>query len=191
MELMQAEQALFDPRPQMSRVFVEGFYPWIKAVCNDKEKLTEVFAHMFDLSKFFIAIKGEQVAAMASCTSSISPVVLDKKVFVQVLGQIRGRIAYVVLKRHMMNNSLPFAISPKTGVIEFVATAPEFRQQGAARALLTYIMNTQPYDAYMLEVADNNTNAVRLYEKLGFSEIKRVRAPKRSGVNFFVYMRKT
>jgi len=37
---------------------------------------------------------------------------------------------------------------------------------------------------------NNNTAAVHLYEKLGFKEIKRVKAPKGSGVNFFLYMRK-
>ena len=40
-------------------------------------------------------------------------------------------------------------------------------------------------------VADTNKNAVKLYEKLGFVEIKRVKMnnSKRSCINFLVYMR--
>jgi ribosomal protein S18 acetylase RimI-like enzyme len=75
------------------------------------------------------------------------------------------------------------------GSIEFVATSPDFRRQGAGFALLSYIMEETPYETYVLEVADTNTNAIGLYEKLGFREMKRIKAPRGSGVNFFIYMR--
>jgi len=189
MEIKQASQTTFDPRPQMSHIFVEGFYTWIKHICKDKEKLTKLFTHMFDLEQFILALEGQQVAAMAACTNGTSPVRLSRNVFTQVLGPMRGNISYIILRRHMMNNSLPFTISPKTGVIEFVATAPEFRNQGVGYTLLTNMMAALPYNSYMLEVADNNIGAMRLYAKLGFKEFKRVKAPKRTRVNEFIYMR--
>ena len=188
-EIIRGDQVDFDPRPQMSRVFVEGFYPWMKSVSKDKDKLTKVFAHMFNLERFFVVVKGEQIAAMAACTNGTSPVVLDRKVFVQVLGLVRGNISYMSLRKHMMSSSLPFSIGAKTGVIEFVATAPEFRQHGMAYALLAHVMASQPFDAYILEVAGNNEGAMKLYTKLGFREFKRIKAPKRSMVDEFVYMR--
>lgn len=88
-----------------------------------------------------------------------------------------------------MHNSLPFTISSKTGVIEFVATAPDYRNQGIGYILLSHIMTTLPFNAYMLEVAESNTSAMRLYEKLGFKEFRRVAASKRSGAGAYIYMR--
>ena len=189
MEIIKASQLDFDPKPQMSRIFVEGFYTWIRHISKDREKLIEVFAHMFDLQRFFVAVKDRQVAAIAACTGGVSPVSLCREVFAKVLGPVRGNISYWRLRRHMMHNSLPFTISPKTGVIEFVATAPEYRNQGIGHALISYMIENLPHDSYMLEVADTNTTAKRLYERLGFKELKRVAASKRSGAGAFVYMR--
>ena len=190
MEYMRADQLSFDSRRQLSRIFVEGFYLWIKQVCKDKEKLIEVFTHAFILKNFYIAAETETVTAMAACTQGIAPIELNRRVFTSVLGVLRGNIVYFILKRHMIRSSYPFTLSPKTGSIEFVATAPEFRQRGIARELLTFIMKNCLYDSYVLEVADTNANAVYLYESLGFKEIRREKAPRRSGVNFFLYMRK-
>jgi len=189
MEIMQASQADFDPKPQMSRIFVEGFYPWIKHISDDKEKLINVFTHMFILDQFYLAIQGDKIAAMAAVTSGTSPVNLSRKTFAQVLGLVRGNIFYIVLRRHMMHNSLPFSTSTKTGVIEFVATSVEFQKQGIGYRLLSHILNTLPHSSFMLEVADTNPVAIRLYERLGFREFKRVAASKRSGANAFIYMR--
>jgi len=191
MNYARANNLDFDPRPQLSRIFVEGFYIWLKSVNKDKAKLTRLFTHMFDLSLFYVAYENGQIAAMAACTGGLSPVKLDRKQFTQVLGWLRGIISYVILKRHMMNNNPPFTLSPETGLIEFVATAPEYVRKGYCRALLSYVMDSQPFDAYMLEVAENNFGAMALYEKLGFKEIKRVSAPKRSGVGAYVYMRRS
>ena len=45
------------------------------------------------------------------------------------------------------------------------------------------------YNEYILEVVDANTSAIRLYEKLGYVEFARKPAPKKSGFNYFVYMK--
>jgi len=189
METIQASKTTFDPKPQMSRIFVEGFYPWVRHISKNKEKLIAVFTHMFDLNYFYLAVEGQQVTAMAACTSGTSPVCLCKEEFTKILGPIWGLLSYYRLRRHMMHNSLPFNISPKNGVIEFVATAPEKRKQGICHALLTYMIATLPHDSYMLEVAEANASAKRLYERLGFKEFKRVAATQRSGAGSFIYMR--
>ena len=192
MEFTRADKTGFDPRSQLSGVFVEGFYPWLKHFSKDKDRLKAVFAHVFNLEKYFVAVDGKEIAAMAALTQGRSPIALDRKVFVKELGFVRGSFAYFMLSRNMVRNGYPFTLSPKTGSIEFVATAPDFRNQGLAKGLLGFIMAKNHYTAYVLEVADTNISAVKLYESLGFREIKRVKAPrpKRSGVNFFLYMRR-
>ena len=199
MKFICAKELPFDVRPQMSFLFVEGFYSWIKYFSKDKEKLKEAFKHIFDLEYFYVAVEEEgnsenKITAMTATTKGHAPITLQRKEFTKVLGYIKGCITYYILNKHMVRNAYPFTLSPKTGTIEFVATAPDYRGRGIAFDLINFIMNRKGtvFTSYILEVADTNENAVRLYEKLGFKEIKRVKAPnpKRSGVNYFLYMRR-
>jgi ribosomal protein S18 acetylase RimI-like enzyme len=97
-----------------------------------------------------------------------------------------------MLKTHLQEHGYPFTLAPQTGSIEFVATAPEFRGKGAAFALIEHVMRTCGYSEYVLEVADTNAAALRLYERLGFREFRRTpeKHPKQSGLNFYVYMKR-
>ena len=187
-----ADKVIHDIKPELSRVFVEGFYTWIRHFHKDKDKLVEAFTHIFDLKYFYVAIEDGEVAGMVACTQGYAPISLQRKKFTDVLGFFRGNFAYFMLKRHMVRNAYPFNLSRTTGSIEFVATAPQHRNKGIAHDLILYVMKENPYDSYVLEVADTNAGAVHLYEKLGFKEIKRMKAPnpKRSGVNNFLYMRR-
>ncbi|MCL2373342.1 MAG: GNAT family N-acetyltransferase [Defluviitaleaceae bacterium] len=189
---IRANKVSFDIKPELSRVFVGGFYTWLRHFHKDKDKLVEAFQHIFDLQYFYVALDGGEVAAMVACTQGYAPIALQRREFTGVLGFLRGNIAYHMLKRHMVRNAYPFKLGRSTGSIEFVATAPEHRNKGIAHDLILYVMGQNPYDSYVLEVADTNAGAVHLYQKLGFREIKRVKAPnpKRSGVNNFLYMRR-
>jgi hypothetical protein len=42
-------------KPQISRVFVDGFYQWLRYFSKDKTKLTRALAHIFNTDCFFIA----------------------------------------------------------------------------------------------------------------------------------------
>ena len=47
----------------------------------------------------------------------------------------------------------------------------EDRKKGIATSLMNEMMNNEDYSRIMLEVNENNPNAIRLYNKLGFKEI--------------------
>jgi ribosomal protein S18 acetylase RimI-like enzyme len=194
MEYNRTDKLDFDYRPQISRIFVEGFYQWLKYFSKDKEKLTRALIHMFDVSKFYVAVDGERVAAITAFTDGVNPPIhLEKKELRRHLGLIGGAFAYSMLKQNLENHSYPFDVTARMGSIEFVATAPEYRGRGVAADLIMHIMDETPRAEYVLEVADTNTTAVRLYERLGFVEFMRTKAPgsKISGVNYYVYMRRT
>lgn len=57
--------------------------------------------------------------------------------------------------------------------IEDIFIRPEFRGQGIGNQFFAYIMDKYKDTAYRfrLEVEENNTNAIRLYKKLGFVEL--------------------
>jgi len=192
MEHLKASELDFDPRPQMGRIFTEGFYDHgLKHFSKDKDKLAKAMSHIFELDSFYVAVENKEILAFIGCTAKKPPPIsVDKKTLIKELGFFRGRLAYWGMNKYMVNHAYPFELSPQTGSIEFVATAPEHRGKGAAFSLLSYVMVVSPYSEYVLEVIDINAPAIRLYEKLGYSEFKRTPAIKGSGFNHFVYMKK-
>ncbi|MBM0868838.1 ribosomal protein S18 acetylase RimI-like enzyme [Staphylococcus auricularis] len=52
--------------------------------------------------------------------------------------------------------------------IETVATFPEYRGRGVATGLIKHVVNEHPEYKWSLNCDEENTNALRLYKKLGF-----------------------
>lgn len=176
----------------ISHIFVEGFFQWLHFFSKDKDRLARAFAHMFRLDRFYVALVDGRPAGIAACTNGREPPIhLDAKQLRRYLGWYRGTIAGIVLKKELENHPYPFEIQPDTGSVEFVATLTEFRGKGVATAILSHIHEAEPYGQFVLEVADTNTGAVKLYEKMGYQEMTRVPAPhpKQSGINALVYMK--
>ena len=191
MEYVRTDKLPFDSRPQMGRIFVEGFYEWLRHFSKDKDKLSQAMAHIFDLECFYAAVQDGEITAIAACTDGKAPGVhFEKKELCQALGFVPGLISFFILTKRLVHHVYPFEYSKQAGFIEFVAVSPLHRRKGVAAALITHIMQTMPYDEYILEVADTNTSAVKLYERLGFVEFKRTKAPKGSGSNYFIYMKR-
>ena len=176
----------------ISHVFVDGFFQWLHYFSKDKEKLIQAFCHMFNLEVFYVAVIDNEIAGIAACTDGIKPTVkLNRKEMKKHLGFFMGTIAYLVLKREFETKKYPFKIEKGMGMVGFVATATKYRGKGVETAILKHIFVSTPYSMYALEVADTNTNAINLYEKLGFIEFLRVKQKdsKRSGINHLVYMK--
>lgn len=182
-------------RPQMSTIFVDGFYQWLSYFSKDKAKLAQAFRHMFNLDVFHLYV-GEDgaVMGMAACTDGKIPAAqLDKREIKKHLGFFVGSFAYMILCKEFEKKQYPFPVEKDMGIIEFVAASAQNRGQGVATRMIRDIFFATPYGAYVLEVADTNTPAVKTYEKLGFKAFMRVpqkpAAAKRSGVNAFAYMK--
>lgn len=181
-----------DIRNDISRIFVEGFFQWLRFFSKDKDRLARALAHMFRLERFYVALVDERPAGIAACTNGKEPpICLSATQLRRHLGWYKGTIAGIVLKKELENHPYPFEIQRDMGAVEFVATWPEFRGKGVASAILSHIHETEPYRQFVLEVADTNTGAVKLYEKMGYREMTRVAAPhsKQSGINALVYMK--
>ncbi|MFB5660356.1 GNAT family N-acetyltransferase [Alteribacillus sp. HJP-4] len=177
---------------EMSTIFVDGFYQWLNYFSKDKTKLYRTFAHMFNTEVFYTVIVDGNIAAIAACTTNNIPSVkLKYSEFRKHLGFFMGSIAYVILKKEFEKKKYPFQIDEKMGAIEFVATSENYRGKGLATELIKSIMDSTSYDEYVLEVADTNTNAIKLYQKLGFAEFLRIpqKNSEKSGVNNLVYMK--
>ena len=192
MEFFRASELSFDPRQQLGKIFAEGFYDHgLKFISKDMAKLSKAMEHIFLLEHFYVAVQDETIMAMVGCTKKKPPPVeLERKILTRALGFLRGNFAYIALKHALVNHKYPFELADDTASIEFVATAEEHRGKGSAKKLLAYVMEVLPYEKYVLEVIDTNAAAIKLYEKLRFTEFMRAKAPKGAGFGFFVYMRK-
>lgn len=192
-QYIRADKLDFDPRPQMGMVFAEGFSHYFHALSSDMSLWARVLSHPFDLQYFYVAVQGDKVMAMAACTDGISPIKFDKAICSQVFGFLRGRIAFHQLTKHLANHTFPFEFRAGMGRIELVATASASRGQGLAKHLLSYIIENTSYQEYVLEVVDDNTSAIKLYEKCGFEVVQKVQMPRamRSKINAFLYMKHT
>ena len=54
---------------EISSIFVDGFYQWLKYFTKNKMKLIKAFAHMFVSNAFYVAVENEKVLAIAACPS--------------------------------------------------------------------------------------------------------------------------
>lgn len=192
MEIKRAGELGEGVRQEISDIFVSGFFQWLRYFSKDPKKLSRALAHMFRLEAFYAAAEDGEILGIAACTDGkTSSVHIQTGELRRHLGFIMGSFAGLQLKRELENHPYPFPLEPGTGSIEFVATNPKHLGRGVASALLRHIFSETSYRAYVLEVADTNTPAVRLYEKLGFREFLRVpnKYSKQSGINAFIYMR--
>lgn len=182
-----------DVRMEIASIFGDGFIQWLSFFSKDSKTIAEAFAHAFQLKQFYIAIVDGKVAGMAACTSTHTrSIILNKKELRKHLGWYKGTIAGSVLKKEF---EAPVQdLSKHTGSIEFVGTSSHYRGKGIASQLLRHIIDHAEFDEYRIdEVADTNTPAMKLYQKLGFEEYasKPVSAKKteKIGINRFVSFR--
>lgn len=191
--VIRADLADSDVRRGISEIFAEGFTQWLVFFSKDPNRIAAAFAHMFVLDQFYVALYQGQVVGMAACTDGATlSVKLDKKELRKYLGNFKGTLAGIFLKKEFERIVDP-ALSG-TGSIEFVGTSAEFRGQGVASQLIRHILEHTPYETYLIEeVADTNTAAMKLYNKLGFKEYRRKQLPakvaKKIGVNAMISLK--
>lgn len=192
MKIVRAGEFGNDIKMKISEIFVDGFFQWLNYFSKDKDKLTKAFSHIFNLEVFYVAVINGEIAGMIACTDGkVSSVHLESKELKKHLGFFMGTVAYCVLKRELEEKPYPFDIKKDMGMVEFVATSMKYRGKGVASAIMNHIFDATPYGVYALQVADTNTKAVKLYEKLGYTEFVRTKEKhsKQSGINYHVYMK--
>jgi len=190
MQILPANE-ISNSNEEISRVFVEGFFPLLKMLCKDKTKLTKALAHALRREQFFVALEDGRVVGIAACADGrTSSLWLDQSQLKRHLGWLRGELAYRTMHPEVDIPHYPVPIESGVGAIENVAVDPDYRRRGVARALLSHIFAETPCGSYILEVADSNAKAIALYESFGFREVKRVpqKYARFTGINEYLYM---
>ncbi|WP_224768245.1 GNAT family N-acetyltransferase [Metabacillus idriensis] len=189
-EIKRASELEENTKKKMSEIFVDGFGKDLTFFSKDKEKLVKDLEHTFVDDAFYCALIDGEMAGITACTNGkVSSVYLNNKELRKHLGLYKGTLAGLFLKPEF--EKPPIETGNNIASVEFVATASKYRGNGVATAIMNYIFSFPHYDQYVLEVADTNTGALKLYEKLGYRELTRIKHKhsKRSGINYLVYMK--
>jgi ribosomal protein S18 acetylase RimI-like enzyme len=132
-------------------------------------------------------IDGE-IAGIAACTDKINNqcVKCNGKIFIQSFGIVKGIIANIVFKQMFQKGSNE--LEDETASIEFIATSSKYRGKGIATSIIKHICSLNNYKKFVItDVADSNHTAIKVYEKAGFKEYKRVKKNyKKVGINAYI-----
>lgn len=178
-------------RRRITDVFAGGFSADFTSLSKDPLKLTDAFEHMLILDLFYVGLVDGEPAGIAACTNGVQESTRhDGRELRRHLGLVKGTIADLTF-RSEFSGGVP-GITPGAASIEFVATSPDYRGQGVARAVLTHLLELPNYREYVIDgVADTNVAALRVYERLGFTEFRRhsVWHTRFTGINYYVSLR--
>lgn len=160
-------------RKAISLLIAKAFAPDFALLSLREEAVADLLEEGLSLKRFFVAEQEGNIIGTAACTDSRGrALILDRQMCKRHFGSIRAFFTASILEKEF-SSSLPYA--PTTGFLEFVCVAESWRGKGVGSALLGFILGQLcNYEDYMLGVADDNPEAIRCYQALGFQEICRV-----------------
>ncbi len=173
----------------LSKIFVDSYYDELKEISKDRKKLYRAFEHTFLLGYTYIAFINNEAVGFISCTNGCNrSMLIDSKVFRKEFGFIKGSIISKILISNFTKE--PLKSGYKIGFIDNVATSPSSQGNGVGTALIKHVLNFSRYNHYVLEVSDNNSSAIHLYSKLGFTEFDRVKFKhtKKHSINHLLWL---
>jgi len=153
---------------QAITLFVEGFYNMFKGVSKDKSILHELFKDSFDCQMVYIYLQDDCVAGFLGLGNSQKrAVTLKKETCQRLFGKLKGTMIY-----KQMGSILEKITVENEGYIDYITIDTQFRGMGIGTRLLQYICDNLQYEYYTLNVVSKNVNAIKMYEKFGFKQIK-------------------
>lgn len=152
---------------QLAKLYVESFKNKMGAVSKDPSELEQIFINSFKPNHYYVCLDGDKIIGMAACSNHLERAnTFDRAEIIQLLGSFKGNIALFLINAML---GKPGVKKENEGYIESVATDPDYRGQGIATSLFTYIHSHTPYDRYVLDVIYGNDKAKALYQKLGYN----------------------
>lgn len=177
-----------DIRREVAEVFVDAYYKDLSCLSKSKDKLADAFMHSFNENSIYVAELDNKIVGILGCANDYERALsINKYALRKHLGFFKGSMAYLFLYREF-NEKLEYGIN--VGYIEAVGVLNNARRMGIATKLMFYVMKNSKYRKIKLEVTDTNLEAIRLYEKLGFYEVNRVKEKftKSKDFNERIYM---
>lgn len=179
-----------EEKKQATEVFVEGFFPQLKLLSKDREKLVRLFQPTFSQDQVFGCVYRSRIVGIVGYSTTTGRAqTYQRENFIKELGWFKGRLIYKMLSRELES---VLQLRDKQCYIESLATAENMRGKGVATALISYLLVHLDDYEHMLEVADTNQSAIQIYERLGFEvdKIKPLRLFRwMAGYNALLFMK--
>lgn len=157
-------------KKEMIEIFIDGF-GHLMTFTKDRFILGELFFHAINEDYVYACVEENKVLGFVGiATNRIRPIKLNEEVCMKLFGKTKGSI---ICKQ--MNAIFQSKVVKKDTdlYIDVLATAKAERGKGIGTKLLEYCFALPEYENYYIEVLSKNTNAKALYEKLGFSIVKK------------------
>jgi ribosomal protein S18 acetylase RimI-like enzyme len=170
MEIKRAAEFGDSIREKLGELYVNAFYDDVlKFFSRNKTKLIKLFACVFLLDCFYVAIIDDEIIGMVACMGKDDACIkFDLKTIVKYIGLFGGLIINFWLKQFLK-------VSPehdeKTALIECLAIDTKHQRKGIASAFVKSLFKLTKYTNYILEVIGTNKKAIKLYGKLGFKVV--------------------
>jgi ribosomal protein S18 acetylase RimI-like enzyme len=167
MEIKRASEFGDNIREKLGELYVNAFYDNVlKFFSRNKAKLIKIFACIFLLDCFYVAMIDDEIIGMVACMGKDdSCIKLDLKTIIKHIGLLGGLIINFWLKQFLK-------VSPehdeKTALVECLAIDTKHLRKGVASTLVKSLFKLTEYKNYILEVIGTNKEAIKLYSKLGF-----------------------
>ncbi|MDO5294075.1 MAG: GNAT family N-acetyltransferase [bacterium] len=153
-------------------IFIDGFEHFM-TFTKDRKKLRSLFYPALNPVYTYALVENETaVGILGLGTNKIRPIKIDSELCEELFGSFKGNLIYKqmnsIFQSKVVQNNFDL-------YIDVLATSKQARGKGVATRLLEHSFNLQGYRKYYIEVMSKNTNAKRLYEKMGFVECKKNR----------------
>ncbi len=164
------EQLTSVQRIQFVEVFIDGFGHLFNFK-KDKDKFIKLLAVSFHPQySYCYIIDDVVVGVMMLATNQLRPLKFNEEEAVKLFGKTRGTMMCRQTNAFFQSN----VVENDTDLyIDEIAVSNTVRGQGIGTKLLQYAFSMKGFNAYYLEVLSKNTNAKRLYERLGFKVYKK------------------
>lgn len=154
----------------VTKIFGECFGHMFKGFTDDLDLLATSFGNSFIKDKCYVYVDDDEVIGFISCSSiSGRAMKIDKEAFQKNFGKIKGNIFAWQIEKIMCK---VLVRSDREGYIDFLGVSPKHQRKGIGETLIRYIHESQDYDKFILEVLSQNQNAKKLYEKVGYKEVR-------------------
>lgn len=161
-----AELSQFHLR-QSVEIFAASFFEPLSFISSNVDTIADILEHSFVPSNHYVAmLDGNVVSVVSYSTARGRSHQFHHDQLVEKLGFVRGSIAFFRLRGVLER---PLDLEESQCYIDSVATDTAFRGMGISTELQRYVLRKLPYREFLLEVAETNFRAIRIYEELGFT----------------------
>ena len=137
---------------------------------NEIKKLHKLFKYSFDYDMAYAYLQDNEVIGFLGLADYRKrPVVLDKEVFLEMMGGLAGKVSYKTISAALGKLNVT---DPQDICIDYVTTSPEHRSKGIGTEIISFVRDNLAYKHIKLEVFSKNPRAKAFYEREGFRVIK-------------------